>query len=191
TRFHAAPSFDEEPIFLCLEGPTDVEFFRRITPILRASDASLPDIGNDPRIAPFPLGGNTLKDWVNKRYLRELGKPEVHIYDSDVKYKDACASVNAREDGSWACQTSKREIENYLHAEAIAEVFGVSIAVTDTSDVEQDLATALGGQTRFKRRPLKRVLTEDVTPKMTIAGLKSRGGYAEIVDWYRRIGTML
>jgi putative ATP-dependent endonuclease of OLD family len=179
-------------VFLCLEGPTDVEFFRRLTPILRAHNPALPDLGSDPRIALIPLGGDTLKDWMNKRYLRELNKPEVHIYDSDVaKYSDACVEVNARGDGSWACQTNKREIENYLHADAIEEVFGSSVIVSDESDVEKNISVALGGRGRFQRRSIKRVLAEDVVPRMTISRLKARAGFEEISGWYRRIGEML
>ncbi len=178
-------------VFLCVEGPTDVEFFKQTTPILRTHDSTLPKIGADPRIALIPLGGGTLQDWVNKQYLKELGKPEVHIYDADVAaYSDACATINARNDGSWACQTSKREIENYLHADAIAEVFDLRIDVTDDCDVEANLRTALG-QKRFKGRGIKRILAEQVVSRMTVARLKERGALDELVGWYQRIGRML
>lgn len=178
-------------VFLCVEGPTDVEFFRRITPVLRSHDPQLPEIGSDPRVAVIPLGGGTLQDWVNKQYLKELGKPEVHIYDRDVAdYADACATINARGGGSWACQTQKREIENYLHSDAIYEIFNVRIAVDDDLDVATTLNVALG-QKRFRSKPLKRVLAEDVAPRMTIARLRERNALDEMVGWYRRIGELL
>jgi len=54
--------------------------------------------------------------------LKGLGRPEVHIYDSDVaKYDADIAQVNRRTDGSWGVQTAKLEIENYLHPDAIQE----------------------------------------------------------------------
>uniref|UniRef100_UPI002A7FBA62 ATP-binding protein n=1 Tax=Enterobacter roggenkampii TaxID=1812935 RepID=UPI002A7FBA62 len=62
-------------VVLCLEGPTDVEFFDNICSIFDV------DINRDPRIMSLSLGGGTLKHWVNKNYLRKLNVSEVHIYD--------------------------------------------------------------------------------------------------------------
>ena len=42
------------------------------------------DLENDKRILMVPLGGSILKYWVEKQYFRNLGCPEVHIYDNDV-----------------------------------------------------------------------------------------------------------
>lgn len=178
--------------FVCVEGPTDVQFFRRVSRLVREVDDSLPDLANDARVAVIPLGGSTLKDWVNQQYLRQLGKPEAHVYDRDKAgaYQAYVDKVNERGDGSWATLTSKREIENYLHPEAIREVLEAEVEVTDDNDVEQDLADLLG-KGKVDRRPLKRWLAEEAMDSMTVDRLRERGGLDEIVDWFRRIGALL
>ncbi|HWM93842.1 MAG TPA: ATP-binding protein [Thermoanaerobaculia bacterium] len=178
-------------IFVCVEGPTDVEFLRNISRVLCEHNSALPSVGTDPRIAVIPLGGGTLKSWVNKRYLRELGLPEAHIYDGDVdKYQEACEEVNARGDGSWATCTQKREIENYLHPLAIKLVLGVDVKIDDSCDVEELVAAALG-KSKVKRRRIKNILNEDVAAAMSFKMLQERGGLEEIIGWYRKIGEHL
>jgi putative ATP-dependent endonuclease of the OLD family len=176
-------------VIVCVEGPTDVEFLRNIAPVLRSKDNRIPDLAGDRRIAIIPLGGDTLKDWVNRQYLKGLEMPEVHIYDGDkADYVTASAEVNARKDGSWATVTAKREIENYYHADIVKDVLGVTIVISDNSDVEADLKAALGSG-RFQGRSIKRVLADDVAPRMTIAHLKARGGFVEIQSWLQKIAT--
>lgn len=103
-------------LLLCVEGIFDVEALGALSRALHKSDTTLPDLQNDTRVAFVPLGGGALKHWVEKRYLKNLNLPEVHIYDNDVaKYREVIEQVNARNDGSWGVLTKKREIENYLH----------------------------------------------------------------------------
>lgn len=176
-------------VLVCVEGPTDVEFLLNVATVLRTKDKSIPNLAGDRRIATIPLGGDTLKDWVNRQYLKGLALPEVHIYDSDDSdYAAAAAEVNARKDGSWATVTIKREIENYYHADAVKDVFGVTIVISDASDVQADIEAALGKR-RFQGKSIKRVLADDVSPRLTIAQLKARGGFAEIQSWLQKIAT--
>lgn len=178
-------------VFVCVEGPTDVEFLRNIGSVLKGAHPELPDLKADPRVAIVPLGGDSLKDWVNKRYLRELGRPEFHLYDGDKSdVKRYCDDVNARGDGSLAVQTMKREIENYLHPAAIEAVLGVAVAVDDACDVEEELAKVLRKR-RVKGRSLKRILAEDATRVMTVAMLQERNGLDEVVGWLKTIGQYL
>lgn len=119
-------------VLLCVEGPSDVTALKCLSRALHAVDVTLPNLETDERIAFVVLGGGTLKHWVDENYLRALNRPELHIYDSDVAhYAQSVALVNARQDGSWATQTNKHEIESYLHPDAIADAFGVRIEVTD------------------------------------------------------------
>ncbi|MBF4269731.1 hypothetical protein EAY71_22990, partial [Vibrio anguillarum] len=67
-------------VFLCLEGPNDVNFFKGMSRILLRDGVEVPDLNSDPRVVLLPLGGSTLKDWVNRHYLKNVGKPEIHIY---------------------------------------------------------------------------------------------------------------
>ena len=118
----------------------------------------------------------------------------MHIYDGDKpEYEAPRAEVNARADGlgSWATRTCKREIENYLHPDAIAEGLGVKVAIDDKCDVEAIVKDALGGQGKIRGKRLKRILAENVAPLMTRQRLAERGGLAEVEGWLKRIGSYL
>lgn len=188
-------------VLVCVEGPHDIHFLRRINPLLRSDDYSIIDIFDDPRVALVVLGGSTLKEWVNQHYLKNLGLPEVHIYDRDelqrdekYKYQDARDAVNARDDGSIAFLTTKREMENYLHFEAIEEALQSVVTtpfafdLTDDCDVEGELKRVLG-QGIIQRRPLKYWLNEDAADCMNVERLKERNGYEEIRQWFLEIGN--
>ncbi len=184
-------------VIVCVEGPTDIQFLRRISRLLNSEDSTVPDLENDPRVALILLGGGALKHWVNEHLLRNLNLPEVHIYDSDVpEYAKSADQVNARGDGSAAFITQKREIENYLHADAIEEAFNghteqpVRIALTDQMDVELELKNLLG-QVRVNRRSLKSWLNEDAADRMTVERLDERNAKTEILTWLHAIQKLL
>lgn len=177
-------------VFVCLEGPTDIEFLKRISRTLHSADPSALDLTDAPAVAMIPLGGNTLRDWVTRNYLKEIGKPEIHIYDRDKpEYGEACVAVNARGDGSWAVQTLKFEMENYLHTDAIKTVLGIDVVVTDDCDVESLIKAAPPGKKR-DGRSLKRWLMHDVASAMTVGMIQERGG-PEIRGWLDRIAAAL
>lgn len=179
-------------VILCVEGPNDVEFFQRLSRILRETDPTLPDLEADQRVAVIPLGGSTLKAWVNKKYLRDLRLPEIHIYDRDkeAEYQAAVDEVNQRGDGSWAALTKKREMENYLHPDAIQEVLGVTVAVDDKCDVEERVRVALG-QGKVGRRQVKDWLNVETVERMTAERLKERSGWDEMRSWFDKIQALL
>ena len=147
------------------------------------------------------LGGSTLKEWVNQHYLKNVGLPEVHIYDRDelkngkYKYQDDRDAVNARGDGSIGFLTSKREMENYLHIDAISEAlqpvvgFNFTFGLSDDCDVETEIKTLLNGQGKIQRRSIKHWLNEDAASRMTIDRLKERNGYEEIKGWFTEIAN--
>ncbi|WP_439815019.1 ATP-binding protein [Zavarzinia sp. CC-PAN008] len=197
-------------VLVCVEGPHDIEFLERISQILRKEYDDVVDLKTDHRVALVPLGGGTLKQWVEKRYLRGLSIPEVHIYDRDVsippKYKAACDLVNARGDRSWAVLTAKREIENYLHPDAIAEAMdGLSVSFDDFSDVPKIIAEAVHNNSASEvpwsdviERKLnqkisnaKKHLNKDVVDRMSIRRLEESDKDGEILGWLRRINQML
>lgn len=187
-------------VLLCVEGPTDVAAFKALSKALHAEDNSLPNLENDDRVAFVVLGGGTLKHWVDEHYLRALNRKEVHIYDRDVaSYAEKAAAVNARQDGSWAVQTTKHEIESYLHSEAIFEAFDVRVAVTDHPEdgkatprrFAEAYSVAQGfdgimGDTKAKSR-----LAERAFPLMTATRIHARDPEGEIVGWMRKIRDML
>ncbi len=119
--FYAKPGVK---VVLCVEGPTDVVAMKALSRCLRERYPQVVDLEHDPRVMIVPLGGGTLKYWVDSRYLKNIRCPEVHIYDCDVKhYQKSIDQINARADGSWGTLTHKYEIENYLHGKAIEECF--------------------------------------------------------------------
>lgn len=175
-------------VLICLEGPTDVVALKQLSLALHSNDATVLNLDADPRVAFVVLGGGALIHWVNEHYLRPLGRPEVHIYDSDViKYGGAVASVNARADGSWALQTAKREIENYLHPDAIQEGLSVELTFTDHCDVPALVGAAKG----WNANTAKRKLAQNVFHRMTGARIVARDPAGEVEGWLRRIGAML
>lgn len=188
-------------VLLCVEGPTDVSALKCLSRGLHLVDATIPDLGSDGRVAFIVLGGSTLQHWVTEHYLKALGRPEVHIYDSDVAtYSASVATVNQRTDGSWALQTSKYEIENYLHPDAIQEAFGVTFAVPDQRDATGKAVPALLSAALFAANPVgspisdgtaKKRLANLAFPRMTAARLQQRDPDGEVEGWLRKIGAML
>ncbi|NLV29083.1 MAG: ATP-binding protein [Erysipelotrichaceae bacterium] len=187
-------------VIVCVEGPHDLQYLRRIGDLLRTKDNSVIDIFADPRVALIVLGGSTLKEWVNQHYLKNVGLPEVHIYDRDellndgrYKYQEEIKIVNTRGDGSVGFLTSKREMENYLHIDAINEALRPAVSsdftftLTDECDVETEIKKQLNGRVKIQRRSIKHWLNEEAADCMTIERLKERNGYEEIKRWFTTI----
>jgi len=190
-------------VVVCVEGPNDIHFLQRIGRLLHAEDPTRPNLESDPRIAIILLGGETLKQWVDGHLLRNIGLPEVHIYDRDMpkpdgtyNHQNAVNVVNARGDGSKAFLTVKREMENYLHPDAITETFAtcapnpVVVNITDDCDVEHEVANQLGCG-KVQRRAIKSWLSQEAADRMTIARLDARNGKAEMVGWLTEIAAHL
>jgi len=195
-----------------VEGSNDVEFLERISAMLKPSMSNIVDFTSDSRVALLPLGGGSLKHWVAKHYLRKLSIPEVHLYDRDddvpPKYQAECDTVNARGDGSWAEITKKRELENYLHPDAIAEgMEGIVIGFTAECDVPLKVVEAVHGKSESlkswaevladkhaldkKISNAKKRLNRDAVSKMTPERLAHVDAAGEISGWLRRIHYML
>ena len=167
------------------------------------------DPDHTPEIVFLPLGGSTLRDWVNSHYLKTLGRPEVHIYDrgmdSPPRYEAQANEVNQRNDGSKAFLTRKRESENYLHPEAIREVMGVAIEVSDENDVPDAVAKAIHEQEegatpweqlsdekrKKKEGRAKKRLNNEVAAAMTVDKLRERNALDEIRGWLSAIKAVI
>ena len=174
-------------ILFCVEGPTDVMALKCLSAALHVSDPTLPNLATDPRVAFVVLGGSTLRHWVNEHYLKELGRPEVHIYDNDVaKYGEYITKVNQRTDGSWGVLTKKREIENYLSSDAIMEGLNISASIGDADDIPELMRTICG----WKSNTAKKKLARNAFPKMTATRIAARDPDGEVRGWMRRIAAM-
>ena len=205
------PSLEKEPedvkLFLCVEGPTDIDFFNNISPLFGI------DLVNDKRIVAVSLGGGTLGQWVTNNYLKKLNKLEVHIYDKDTdnKYQTYVDEVNNRGLNHFATLTQKREIENYYHESIVIPSFnandGYSIALTidDNSDITEVIAKARHSQRnptnawetqgkRYKDRCLsfvKKHLNSHTATLMTVDIINQRNAFAEINGWFDEIKKRL
>jgi energy-coupling factor transporter ATP-binding protein EcfA2 len=177
---------------VCVEGYTDVEAIKALSRIVSRNNADLPDLSVDPRFAFIVLGGSSLKHWVNNHYLKPLGLPEAHIYDSDVTtYLASVAEVNAREDGSWAKVTLKHEIECYLHPDAISDAFGFTCNVVDIPDannpsVPRAFALEWHAVSGFDGIPKESKAKERLVQAfshMTYDRLRERGAVEEVEGW--------
>ena len=180
---------------ICVEGPTDVVALKSFSRCLREHDQSVIDLENDNRVLIMPLGGSILKYWVDMNYLRNLNRPEFHVYDNDVRtYQGSIDSVNNRRDGSYGTLTRKYEIENYLHTDAIKEQYGVEIN-TDEKGVPKNFGEAYAikygldhpmGDTKSKTK-LSKVFEE----KMSYDLLMQRDPDGEIKGWFDKIKEMV
>lgn len=167
-------------LLVCVEGPNDVKFLENMSDVLHAHNEQVPQLKSDPRIAILPLGGSTLKQWVINHYSRNIGLPEVHIYDRDEqtppRYQTTVDRVNNRNDNSWATLTGKREFENYIHPDVIRDFFGVEITFSSVDDVASILCTAVNADRenpfyQLGNSRAKRLLCDDCSKKMTIEKL--------------------
>jgi predicted ATP-dependent endonuclease of OLD family len=190
-------------VILCVEGPTDVEFFNNISKLFDI------DIPNNPEILTVSLGGGTLHHWVNKNYLRKLNRPEVHIYDNDVKkYKDVVDEINKREN-SWATSTKMYEIENYIHPDIIPVLYNIDEKFIKTEDAwleewkEMDISKTLSiflkkiKAEKYKSLTgegpdsIKKALNERGALRMTVEYLKDLDAYDEVKGWFDKIAIHL
>lgn len=182
-------------VIVCVEGPTDVEALKSFNRCLHEHYPDLIDIEKAPEIMMIPLGGSILKHWADYQYLQKLKCKEFHIYDNDVAtYKKTVDAINGRKDGSWAGMTNKREIENYLHEDAINQVYGVKVE-TDSDEVPKRFGIAYSTKKAFdgimKDTQSKKYLSKVFKEAMTYDRLMERDKDGEIKGWFDTIEGML
>lgn len=113
--------------FIGVEGTNDINFLRGISQILAAEEGDIPNLNEaelNGILIFIPLGGSNLENWVGR--FRNLNRPEFHLFDRDVpapappRYEAAANRINALPN-CFASHTGAREMENYIHFEAIAK----------------------------------------------------------------------
>lgn len=116
-------------LFIGVEGKHDICFLQNISKSLRKSGCDVPDLEKmelEGELIFFPLGGSTLALWTSR--LKNLNRPEFHLFDRDnpppakPKYSQQAFEVNSRENCKAKC-TLKKELENYLHKDAILKAY--------------------------------------------------------------------
>lgn len=204
-------------IFIGVEGPHDITFLKGMAKLLIASGENVPDLEQlelDGELVFVPLGGSNLALWASR--LAPFNRPEFHICDRDnqppnaPKYEAHLDAVNARA-GCQAVATQKRELESYLHHEAICEAYAQNqITITfpgpfaDFDDVPAMVAQAVhaasGGapwatlddeKRRKKESSAKRQLNGMAVRQMTTARLAQTDPNGEIRGWLAAIAGMM
>lgn len=181
-------------VVICVEGPTDVIAMHSFNRCLREHYPDMVNLENNPEVMMIPLGGSILKHWADYQYLKKLNCKEFHIYDNDVAtYQATVDVINGRGDGSWAGLTQKREIENYLHQDAINETYGVNVE-TDSDGVPKRFGaaySALMGWDGLKDNNAKTRLSKVFKEAMNYNRLIDRDPNGEVKGWFDRIEGML
>lgn len=204
-------------IFIGVEGPHDISFLKGVSRVLIAAGEDVPDLEQlelDGELIFVPLGGSNLALWASR--LAPFNRPEFHICDRDnpppgqPKYVDHMNAVNARA-GCRAVATQKRELESYLHHEAICEAYALNqiniafgVPFGDFDDVPQIVAQAVhavngadpwGNLDEEKRRKkesaAKRYLNNTAISRMTVDRLAVADPQNEIRGWLATISQMM
>lgn len=199
-------------VFLGVEGKWDIEFLKRISKILNTADPTVPDLAAaelSKSLVFIPLGGSSMELWSVR--LANLDRPEFYITDRDnpppqnPKYHQYLVDWNARPNCIAYC-TAKRELENYLHPDAIRTIAPTfPNVIADFDDVPEMLAEALHvadanapawntvpqDKRKEKASRAKRRLNKECADQMTVARLAQTDPQGEITTWLKAIGEKL
>ena len=129
-------------VAVAVEGPTDIDALVSFAAVLTDSgDLS----GFDPDKVFWTIGGGeTLKDWVERRYLDRIEIPQIYVFDSDLtslghsplkKKTDLVDGIRGRP----KCQafiTRKRTMENYVHPDVIDRLSSGKITLPAELDLD-------------------------------------------------------
>lgn len=195
-------------LFIGIEGKHDIPFLKNMSRLLLASGEQVPNLEQletDGEIIFTPLGGSALALWCNR--LSNLNRPEFHIYDRDTqpptqpKYQRYADEVNMRV-GCKAMSTSKREMENYIHVDAINMALsdiGIPLVLNQQIGDFDDLPTLLVNAVnpllpqsdKWGGNRAKDFLCNLAASKMTKAMLDHLDPSLEVLGWFSDIQAML
>lgn len=199
-------------LFVGVEGRHDITFLKNMSNTLRTAGIDVLDLERmelDGELIFFPLGGSSLALWTSR--LEPLSRPEFHLFDRDVpppgtaKFQAEADAINARVRCK-AVITGKKEMENYLHFEAVNEAYanvcnvalGLTVPFTDFDDVSAKVAeqvhaasgsltawSALDEKVKEKKvSKAKRILNDHAAALMTKARLDQVDPDGHILSWF-------
>lgn len=205
-------------IFIGVEGKHDMAFLGTITNVLRSENVDVPDLGKleiDGELIFFPLGGSNLALWTSR--LKNLNRPEFHLYDRDIpppapaKYQTQIDEINSRSNCR-ARSTKKKEMENYLHKDAILAAYEKNNIILnipsnygDFEDVPLEVAKLvhalapngkpwdelLAEQQKKKESSAKRILNYSAPKFMTHRLLNEIDSDGDLLGWLSDINDLL
>jgi len=204
-------------LFIGVEGPNDIIFLQAIASALRNDGVDVFDLERmelEGEVIFFPLGGNNLVRWSSR--LEPLKRPEFHLCDRDVtppkppKYQTYIDEVNARECCK-ARSTAKKEMENYLHRDAIIAAYkelGINLVIKSNfgpfDDVPREVARLvyevsespkvwddlLEEMKSEKESRAKRILCSRATKHMTKTLLDELDPDEEVLEWFEDMKSL-
>lgn len=204
-------------IFIGIEGKHDISFLKGMAKMLRAAGEdviNLEELEVKGELIFFPLGGSNLALWTSR--LSPLNRPEYHICDRDTappaqpKYAALMAEINNRQ-GCVAVCTAKREMESYIHPDAIKEAYaenninlvfaGMFNEFDDVPELVAKSVHAASGETTWesltpekqdkKVGRSKTILNTLAISKMTPDRLAITDPNNEIRNWLREIKRII
>ncbi|MCF1448180.1 ATP-binding protein [Agrobacterium vitis] len=204
-------------LFIGVEGKHDIAFLKGISRVLIADGVDVPDLEEleiSGILIFFPFGGSNLALWTSR--LQNLNRPELHIYDRDLsppargKYEDYVDQVNTR-DGCVGLMTTRREMENFLHPEAIQDAYAenqinlhLPPAFADFDDVPTLVAQAVHAATGATPWPTENVqkcdkkisraksmLNTVAVSKMNVGRLSASDPNGEVISWLRQVSKFI
>ncbi len=199
-------------LFIGVEGSNDINFLKHISSMLkkeRIINFNLDELDRKGNVIFFPLGGSNLSLWTSR--LLPLGRPEFHLYDRDTepstpaKYQDQADEIN-RHKNCTAKITNKREIENYLHEDAIRLADSkISLTVEDFIDLPLLIAQIKHENTENEKKwheldeknikkkisSAKKFLNNQVVQNMSLEMLQKRDPPNEVISWFKEMEMYL
>lgn len=134
-------------VFVGVEGRHDINHLVTISRILReGGETDIPDLGlaeQSGQLLFVPLGGSCLDLWVSR--LSPLNRPEFYLLDRDdvpgqPGKNDLRATELAAQPRAVVWTTTYRELENYIHRDAIRAVIPTYAGTGDGSEDVPELA---------------------------------------------------
>lgn len=204
-------------LFVGVEGKHDITFLKNISTVLRRNGADVLDLEKmelDGELIFFPLGGESLVLWTSR--LVSLNRPELHLYDRDfappeiAQYQTAADKINQR-DRCKALITGKKEMENYLHFEAVNEAYqenNIVLGLTDPFDDFTDVPAMIAERVhsvsgsdnawadleladkKKKISQAKSMLNRVATLRMTKIRVDEVDPDGHIVEWFQQMKNL-
>jgi len=197
-------------LFIGVEGINDELFLKNISKVLLSEGFDIPNLDeleDTGKIIFFPLSGDNLSRWTTR--LANLNRPEFYIFDRDTKppeppkYGKDAEEINSKTNCE-AVSTSKRELENYIHPDAIMDVYSnlkINCSDYDFENLPELIAKELHElsespnpwddvkekKKKEKISQVKRWLNTDAVSNMTLTRLKERDPDGEIILWLEKI----
>lgn len=188
-------------LVVCVEGKNDVIFLKHLSRILHSAGQTSINLFTDSRIVVIPTGGvNSLKDFINRKYLQGFDLPEIYIVDRDESNEKKIKG---------AIVTKRREMENYIHPDVIKSYLtdrypslkGIESNI-NFEDIDSEIPkeiTAFLKENKSKlnnddppsERAVKNWLNGKVAARMTYKDLQEIGVEGELKSWFKEMEKML